>query len=185
MPFPESESGLHRSPLSQRLYLVEYGFVIAELSPQAEKAVEAAPLEGPLGPGAELDFVLRKTIHLRAFLADLDAFAALGAGFTPTADGFRPTELGRLDLTPLAPALRPRLAQLGNTGVYLYAQGGWRHLLVPTERELGILKRLPQAQLVPDAALEAFLAREIRDVAEELEAAKDLLEPLTDAARAD
>lgn len=175
-------SGLFQSPTSSRLYLMEQGFVIAELPAKADTVVPNAGTERPLEAAAELDYLLRKISNLRTHLQDLEGVAAFGVRHVPADDAFQPTDLGRLDLTKMAPALWPRLVQLGNTGLYLYAQGGWRHLVRPDATNLGVLARLPATQLVADDGLETFLAKEIANVAEEMRGARKLLDELVEAA---
>lgn len=173
-------AGLYRSPATDRVYLLQNGFVVGEVPRELEKSLAKEQIQGVLHVEAELDYIRRKLGNLNRYACDLDHLDAfhLAASVLRTAADFRLSELAHLDFRRLPAPLLPRLVQLGNTGHFAYAHGGWRHILRPAPNELELLRRVPSPQLISDEAIPTFAERERRDVDEERATVEVLKETL-------
>lgn len=170
-------TGYCRSPLSGRLYLVQNGFVVGEVPPEAEASVPGEQVREDLNGEAELEYLRRKTGNLARYKADLDAFRRPDLGASLPLHGAADFRIANLLLArlPRAPIF-PRLVQLGNLGCFAYAHVGWRYMLRPAANELEILKQVPIPVLVADDGVPRFVQRESTEVVGEIHLARELAE---------
>ena len=172
-----SGTGLRRSPVSGRLYLVNNGFITGEVPPEAEHLVPAENVIDDLDAEVEVEYLRRKTGNLLRYKADLDLFRRPEfAAWLPlrSAADFRMASLLLRHIE--RPPVHPRLVQLGNLGCYAYHHVGWRYVLRPAPNELEVLKQVPTARLVADVP--RFLERERTEVVGEVQDARDLADLL-------
>lgn len=170
--------GFYKSPASQRVYFLSQGFVVGEVPAGSERDV--GQVAGALHVAAELDYVRRKIGNLERYTADLDAVKAGADRSQPfkSAADFRPVGLAGRDARTMPVGLRPRLTQLGNTGAFAYAHGGWRSVIRPTPAQVELLKKLPNPSLIGDDGIATFLQRERAEAESERLAARGLLDRL-------
>jgi len=154
-----------RSAATGRLYIVQRGTILGEVLEERPGALAAdAPMDVPVE--LEAGYLRAKLGNLVRYGHDLSDLARFDGVLLPprSAADFRTNELSRYDVPS---SLGPRLVQLGNTGIFAHGVAGWRHLLRPAPNELEFLRRLPRAEIVADAGVRPFAAREGADVMHE------------------
>jgi len=173
-----SATGYCRSPLSQRLYLVNNGFIVGEVPPEAESHVPPEQVRGDLHREIELEYVRRKTGNLARYQADLEQLRQPEVGSRLPLRSAADFRMAGLMQRVMHAPIYPRLVQLGNLGCFAYAHVGWRYVLRPAPNELAVLKQVPTPRLVADVGVPLFVQRERSEVVEEIQDARQLAERL-------